>query len=715
MSRFLNDINVTKQITTSILKLNGSSTGKTLVVASTGLTTPNTITLPNTSGTVSLTSHTHNYAGSSSVGGSATSANKVNNSLALKFDTGTAEGTSLYTFDGSTAKTLDIKGGTNVSISKVSGVITINSSYVDTKYTGGTGLTLSGTTFSVDYGTTAGTAAQGNDARLSDTRTPKSHTHGLITNEGKIGTIANLVLTTGAGGSIEVMAAGTNSQYMRGDGSWATPPDTKYTADSGIKLIGTEFKHTNAIVSGTTGDGGANRTIAYSGVFKIPTLAYDKEGHITSTGTVSITMPPTPPNTTYSVGNGLTSSGTVFSLGTPSELTATTSNNSSTSSHTHSINTGVAVALSNTSTSTTGTSVSLARADHTHKITGFSLDTHNHSSLYQPLDADLTSIAGLTNSFGFLKKTANNTWSVDTTNYLSLTGGTLTGTLNTRSVLPTANNSYDIGSSALQYKNAYLKGEINAEGGGNIGGTLTVNDLTVNGTSFIVNSTITTIDDPVITIGGDTPPLTNDGKDKGIEYRWHNGSTAKIGFIGHDLSTGEFTFIPDAVNTNEVFTGAVGVIRADLNGNAKTVTNGIVSTGSYSDPSWLSISKTKVGLSNVENTKLSTWAGTTSITTLGTIGTGTWNASTIAVNKGGTGTTSHTANKVLTGNGKSAIKSSANLHWDDTNNRLGINTATPAEAVHTRGNVRIDDSAGNTGFVMAYDNVSRALQFNFAG
>ena len=121
MSRFLNDINVTKQITTSILELNGSSTGKTLVVASTGLTTPNTITLPNTSGTVYLTSHTHNYAGSSSVGGSATSANKVNNSLALKFDTGTSEGTSLYTFDGSTAKTLDIKGGTNVSISKASG------------------------------------------------------------------------------------------------------------------------------------------------------------------------------------------------------------------------------------------------------------------------------------------------------------------------------------------------------------------------------------------------------------------------------------------------------------------------------------------------------------------------------------------------------------------------------------------------------------------
>jgi hypothetical protein len=53
------------------------------------------------------------------------------------------------------------------------------------------------------------------------------------------------------------------------------------------------------------------------------------------------------------------------------------------------------------------------------------------------------------------------------------------------------------------------------------------------------------------------------------------------------------------------------------------------------------------------------YAGQTSITTLGTIGTGTWNASTIAVAKGGTGATSFTANTVLYGNGTGAIQATS--------------------------------------------------------
>lgn len=46
-------------------------------------------------------------------------------------------------------------------------------------------------------------------------------------------------------------------------------------------------------------------------------------------------------------------------------------------------------------------------------------DIPDLSSLYQPLDADLTAIAGLTGTTGFLKKTANNTWTLDTNTYLT--------------------------------------------------------------------------------------------------------------------------------------------------------------------------------------------------------------------------------------------------------------------------------------------------------
>ena len=48
-----------------------------------------------------------------------------------------------------------------------------------------------------------------------------------------------------------------------------------------------------------------------------------------------------------------------------------------------------------------------------------SADISDLSSLYQPLDADLTAIGGLTGTSGLLKKTAANTWSLDTNTYLT--------------------------------------------------------------------------------------------------------------------------------------------------------------------------------------------------------------------------------------------------------------------------------------------------------
>ena len=55
------------------------------------------------------------------------------------------------------------------------------------------------------------------------------------------------------------------------------------------------------------------------------------------------------------------------------------------------------------------------------------------------------------------------------------------------------------------------------------------------------------------------------------------------------------------------------------------------------------INKSKVGLSNVENTALSTWTGSNNITSLGTISSGTWSGTAIAISNGGTGATSAAA------------------------------------------------------------------------
>ena len=71
--------------------------------------------------------------------------------------------------------------------------------------------------------------------------------------------------------------------------------------------------------------------------------------------------------------------------------------------------------------------------------------------------------------------------------------------------------------------------------------------------------------------------------------------------------------------------------------------------------------KTDLSLNNVENTALSTWTGTTNVTTLGTIATGTWEGTTVAVNQGGTGQTSYTNGQLLIGNTTSNTLAKATL------------------------------------------------------
>ena len=92
-----------------------------------------------------------------------------------------------------------------------------------------------------------------------------------------------------------------------------------------------------------------------------------------------------------------------------------------------------------------------------------------------------------------------------------------------------------------------------------------------------------------------------------------------------------------------------------LTGNITTTKQFLSQTGTGSAsaaPSWSTVTKSDVGLNLVENTALSTWVGSSNITTLGTISTGTWNATNISIAKGGTGlSTTPTNGQLLIGNG----------------------------------------------------------------
>jgi len=82
-------------------------------------------------------------------------------------------------------------------------------------------------------------------------------------------------------------------------------------------------------------------------------------------------------------------------------------------------------------------------------------------------------------------------------------------------------------------------------------------NLIVGGTTITANATTVTVDDPIITLGGDTAPGSDDNKDRGIEFRYHDGSSARVGFFGYDDSAGVFTGFTVATNSSEVFSGTV--------------------------------------------------------------------------------------------------------------------------------------------------------------
>ena len=185
--------------------------------------------------------------------------------------------------------------------------------------------------------------------------------------------------------------------------------------------------------------------------------------------------------------------------------------------------------------------------------------TLTNKTLTTPVIAEIDNSSNITLDAG-----ADIILDADGANIIFKDGGT--------SILDIANNSSDVELTvSVADKNFAIKGtdgssaitaldiDMALAGKATFNGAVVVGgDLTVNGTTTTVNSTTVTIDDPIFTLGGDTAPGSDDNKDRGIEFRYHNGSAAKVGFFGFDDSTSKFTFIADATNSSEVFSGSAG-------------------------------------------------------------------------------------------------------------------------------------------------------------
>lgn len=87
--------------------------------------------------------------------------------------------------------------------------------------------------------------------------------------------------------------------------------------------------------------------------------------------------------------------------------------------------------------------------------------------------------------------------------------------------------------------------------------TIINGNLTVNGITTSIESSVVTIDDPVFNLGGTETYTISDSMDRGISFHYYNAGN-KIGFFGRNNITGCFTYIPDATEINNVYTGTPG-------------------------------------------------------------------------------------------------------------------------------------------------------------
>lgn len=121
------------------------------------------------------------------------------------------------------------------------------------------------------------------------------------------------------------------------------------------------------------------------------------------------------------------------------------------------------------------------------------LTTASAASTYQPLDGDLTSIAGLAGTTGILKKTAANTWALDTSTYL--TTAAAASTYQTQSGM----SSYlTTASASSTYQTQADMSSYLALSGGTLTGKLTAKTPDASGSYLNVGVGANSISDPSV-------------------------------------------------------------------------------------------------------------------------------------------------------------------------------------------------------------------------
>ena len=238
-------------------------------------------------------------------------------------------------------------------------------------------------------------------------------------------------------------------------------------------------------------------------------------------------------------------------------------------------------------------------------------DIPSLSSVYQPLDGDLTAIAALAGTSGLLKKTAANTYELDTTTYAPINSPVFTGTVTVPTSIVFEGATANDFETTLTVVDPTVDRTITLP---NLDGTVAVFDgsgnltipgnLTVSGDTTTLNTATVLVEDNIFVLNSgvtDTPSL-----DAGIEIErgtytnaslywnetangWYvatpgdSGSAATVtalSLAGHTHSTGDITglqeYVEDTISTSLTDSGTIDFSYTDNSTSAGTITAAVI-------------------------------------------------------------------------------------------------------------------------------------------
>lgn len=215
-------------------------------------------------------------------------------------------------------------------------------------------------------------------------------------------------ITTNAQGHVTAATAVVKSDIVA-LGIPGEDTNTTYSADRGVSLVSGKFGHSNAAVTANTSGLNTNKTLSWGSAITLNTVKYDTYGHITGTGTYTITMPANPNTDTHYTAKNI-----VGALATATANAVTTN----TTTFLNLIENG-AVRSSHQIKGAGSVTVS-ATAAGVVTITGTDTDTKVTNTLNTTAKAYVTGTTSATTSTG--------TQVFDTGVYLDTTAGMLTAT-----------------------------------------------------------------------------------------------------------------------------------------------------------------------------------------------------------------------------------------------------------------------------------------------